>query len=120
VPFLFPKNLETTIVPIGTDRKRGAKAHNKKKPPLLFLIFTIILFLFLKFLFFLFFKKLNGLEICLRLWKILFEIKKQTLKQKRDPRVVVINISRKVKSVVISAIDAANKNFICARKNTYM
>jgi len=34
--------------------------------------------------------------------------------------VVVIKISRKVKSVVISAIDAANKNFICARKNTYM
>ena len=42
------------------------------------------------------------------------------LKQKSAPKVVEINISIKDKFVVASAMDAAKRNLICAKKNTYM
>ena len=41
-------------------------------------------------------------------------------KQKSEPKVVEINISVKDKLVVASAMDAANRNLICAKKKTYM
>tara|TARA_B100001027_G_scaffold199236_1_gene157838 strand:- start:926 stop:1069 length:144 start_codon:yes stop_codon:yes gene_type:complete len=43
-------------------------------------------------------------------WKIDLEMKKKTLKQKTAPRVDETNISGKLKLVVTSAMDAANKN----------
>ena len=105
---------------MGIDKNRGANVHSKKYPPLEFFIFTINLFLFLKFFFFFFDLNIESHFAFEVVKKIALAVKKNTLKQKIAPNVDESKISKKFKFVVASAMDAANKNLICARKKTYM